>query len=361
MSIYVFVVILLVVQTVNGDQPDVEMYSESFNQDAEMILLCRAKSFNTSGIELNIKKNHCDLLTKEDGVKPSGVYQEDNTYWREDFVIVSESEMSNYSCEVIHAESRFHVEKVWDPDSGLKGRIISSRPRVFVSVDNKVQANITLTCLAEGFYPRNIILNIKRNGNILTREDGVETSLDVCPREDNTFQRRDHIIISKSDRSNYSCEVIHAASDSHEEKVWDHHLPPDGFKDKDGDSWHRSAIIAAVIVVLVVVLFLVVVLVLYLRSVPGDRRGRYSDVPQDAEASSPESIKTGESQQSLTVNIDFESSASPGSGDSDNDDTSNNVETEKLRKTNVQDPSEPSNPSTSEQETETTVCSLENI
>ncbi|XP_047430619.1 uncharacterized protein LOC124999687 isoform X3 [Mugil cephalus] len=354
MSIYVFVVILLVVQTVNGDQPDVEMYSESVNEDAEMILVCRAKSFNTSGIILNIKKNRCDLLTKEDGVKTSGVHQQkDKTYWRRDYVIVSETEMSNYSCEVIHAESRFHVEKVWDPDSGLKGRIISStfvdiiktsRPRVLVSVDNEVQANITLTCLAEGFYPRNIILNIKRNGNILTREDRVDSS-GVCPHEDNTFQRRDHIIISKSDRSNYSCEVIHAASDSHEEKVWD----------KDGDSGHKSAIIiAAVIVVLVVVLapFVVVVLdlvVLYLRGDLGDKRGRYSGVPQDVEASPPESDKTGESQQSLTGDTDFQNSASAGSGDSDNDDTSNNVETEELQNTNVQDqrtPSEPSNPST---------------
>ncbi|XP_047430623.1 uncharacterized protein LOC124999687 isoform X7 [Mugil cephalus] len=355
MSIYVFVVILLVVQTVNGDQPDVEMFSESFNQDTEMILVCRARGFNTSGIELHIKKNRCDLLTKEDGVETSGVRQQDNTYWREDDVIISKSEMSNYSCEVIHAESRFHVEKVWDPDSGGRGRIISSkfvdiiktsRPRVFVSVDNEVQAKITLTCLAEGFYPRNIILNIKRNGSILTREDGVETSLDVCPREDNTFQRRDHIIISKSDRSNYSCEVIHAASDSHEEKVWDHHLPPDT-DDKDGDSWLIPAIIiAAVMAALVVV---VVLVVLYKKGVLGDRRGRYSGVPQDVEASPPESDKTGESQQSLTGDTDFQNSASAGSGDSDNDDTSNNVETEELQNTNVQDqrtPSEPSNPST---------------
>ncbi|XP_047430637.1 H-2 class I histocompatibility antigen, K-D alpha chain-like [Mugil cephalus] len=289
MFIYVFVVFLLVVQTVNGDQPDVEMFSESFNQDTEMVLACRARGFNTSGIELHIKKNRCDLLTKEDGVKTSGIYQQGNTYWREDYIIISKSEMSNYSCEVIHAESRFHVEKVWDPDSDGPGRIISSRPRVFLSVDNEVQAKITLTCLAEGFYPRNITLNIKRNGNILTREDGVDSS-GVCPREDNTFQRRDHIIISKSDRSDYSCEVIHAASDSHEEKVWDHHLPPDT-DDKDGDSWLKSAIIAAVIVVLVLVLVpvLFLVLVLYLRSDLGDRRGRYSDVPQDVEAPDSES------------------------------------------------------------------------
>ena len=86
-------------------------------------------------------------------------------------------------------------------------------------VDDKEQTNITLTCQAKDFYPRNITVNIKMNGNNLTREDGVKSS-GVCPSENNTFQRTDSIIISKSEMSNYSCEVIHAESCFHVEKVW---------------------------------------------------------------------------------------------------------------------------------------------
>ncbi|XP_047461020.1 H-2 class I histocompatibility antigen, Q10 alpha chain-like isoform X1 [Mugil cephalus] len=99
-------------------------------------------------------------------------------------------------------------------------------PEVFLFARNtKVETNVILTCLATGFYPKDIVLNIKRNGRILTREDRVVTS-GVRPNEDDTFQRRDYVEIKKSDKSDFSCEVIHATSDMNVETSWDHHLPP---------------------------------------------------------------------------------------------------------------------------------------
>lgn len=83
----------------------------------------------------------------------------------------------------------------------------------------KVEKNVILMCLATGFYPKDIILQIKRNGRILTREDGVTTS-GTRPNGDDTFQRRDHVEILKSDMSTYTCEVIHAATGVHVEAVW---------------------------------------------------------------------------------------------------------------------------------------------
>ncbi|XP_045914052.1 H-2 class I histocompatibility antigen, alpha chain-like [Micropterus dolomieu] len=102
----------------------------------------------------------------------------------------------------------------------------ASPPEVFLfSKNTKVESKIMLTCLATGFYPKDIILNIKRNGRILAQEDGVVT-FGVRPNEDDTFQRRDSVEILKSDMSKYTCEVNHAASGLHVEKEWDPKLSP---------------------------------------------------------------------------------------------------------------------------------------
>ncbi|XP_038581790.1 H-2 class I histocompatibility antigen, alpha chain-like isoform X2 [Micropterus salmoides] len=102
----------------------------------------------------------------------------------------------------------------------------ASPPEVFLfSKNTKVEKKIMLTCLATGFYPKDIILNIKRNGRILAQEDGVVT-FGVRPNEDDTFQRRDSVEILKSDMSKYTCEVNHPASGLQVEKEWDHKLPP---------------------------------------------------------------------------------------------------------------------------------------
>uniref|UniRef100_A0A3B3YI21 Ig-like domain-containing protein n=1 Tax=Poecilia mexicana TaxID=48701 RepID=A0A3B3YI21_9TELE len=83
-----------------------------------------------------------------------------------------------------------------------------------------IEQNIILTCLATGFYPGEIILEIKRNGRVLTKEDGLVTSGNR-PNHDDTFQRRDHVEFLKSDVSTYICEVKHLASNKHVNKTWD--------------------------------------------------------------------------------------------------------------------------------------------
>uniref|UniRef100_A0A3B5PVU7 Ig-like domain-containing protein n=1 Tax=Xiphophorus maculatus TaxID=8083 RepID=A0A3B5PVU7_XIPMA len=83
----------------------------------------------------------------------------------------------------------------------------------------KSETNTILTCLATGFLPKDITLYIKRNGRVLTLEDGLVTT-GVLPNNDNTFQRRDHVEILKSDVSIYTCEVNHRASKMRVEEKW---------------------------------------------------------------------------------------------------------------------------------------------
>uniref|UniRef100_A0A3Q3QY96 Immunoglobulin C1-set domain-containing protein n=1 Tax=Monopterus albus TaxID=43700 RepID=A0A3Q3QY96_MONAL len=112
-----------------------------------------------------------------------------------------------------------------------------------------VETNVILTCLATGFYPKDIILRIRRNDRILTEEDGLFSS-GVRPNEDETFQRKDSVEILRSDISTYSCEVIHKATNIN------HTLP----------KCSESPLVVPVIAVLVIVLVLaaaVVPFVLY--------------------------------------------------------------------------------------------------
>uniref|UniRef100_A0A3Q1F4E5 Major histocompatibility complex class I ZAA n=1 Tax=Acanthochromis polyacanthus TaxID=80966 RepID=A0A3Q1F4E5_9TELE len=81
-----------------------------------------------------------------------------------------------------------------------------SKPEVFLyTTKSKVKSNVVLNCLPTSFYPKDIIVQIKQNDHVLSKLDGLETS-DVRPNEDDTFQRRDHVKILKSDVSTYSCE-----------------------------------------------------------------------------------------------------------------------------------------------------------
>ncbi|XP_044190659.1 major histocompatibility complex class I-related gene protein-like isoform X8 [Thunnus albacares] len=129
-----------------------------------------------------------------------------------------------------------------------------SPPDVYVFATNtKTETIVMLTCLATGFYPKDIKLEIKRDGRVLTKEDGLETS-GVRPNEDDTYQRRDSVEILRSDVASYRCEVTHRASNVYVKKIWDGKLP-------DPPGGNSVGIIAgAVVGVLVVAAVLLVFL-----------------------------------------------------------------------------------------------------
>ncbi|XP_047461007.1 uncharacterized protein LOC125019922 isoform X2 [Mugil cephalus] len=338
---------------IDTTSPDVEMFTENCNVEKTIIVTCLVSGFDPNNIILNMKRNG-RILTREDGVKSSGVCSNRNdTFQRRDYVENKRSDKSNYSCEVIHAASGSHVEKVWDPDSNRGGRIISSTfidttpPDVEMFPENsEVQTNVIVTCLVSGFYPNNIILNMKRNGRILTREDGVKSS-GVCSNEDDTFQRRDSVEIKRSDKSNYSCEVIHAASNMKVEKPWDHHLPPLPLSYSGGAGGKTADVVMGV---LGLVLLLVVVLVVL-------RRRRICGTATCNKA--PLNTTSG-SQSSLDRNVSSDSGGSTSSGVSENEKKSVRQRKEmSQRKSEVS--RNTSNPSISEQEAETNIPSTSKI
>ncbi|XP_038581793.1 BOLA class I histocompatibility antigen, alpha chain BL3-6-like [Micropterus salmoides] len=162
-------------------------------------------------------------------------------------------------------------------------------PEVFMfSKETTVESKVMLTCLATGFYPKDIILNIKRNCRVLTKEDGV-FYFGVRPNEDDTFQRRDSVEILRSDTSTFTCEVTHPASRLHVQKEWDHKLPPD----VPGQS--------PSITVLVLVLSVVVLLAVYLYR--KFRNAADNSGPNTAQGAGPDPVQATSSNNQNTISV----------------------------------------------------------
>uniref|UniRef100_A0A3Q3GPN7 Ig-like domain-containing protein n=1 Tax=Labrus bergylta TaxID=56723 RepID=A0A3Q3GPN7_9LABR len=90
---------------------------------------------------------------------------------------------------------------------------VTPKPKVEVFAKNSnIKTNLVLSCLATGFYPKDIEMKIIRDGRVLTKEDGV-ISTGSLPNGDDTFQRRDSIEILRKDVATYTCEVSHFQSD----------------------------------------------------------------------------------------------------------------------------------------------------
>ncbi|XP_006809299.1 class I histocompatibility antigen, F10 alpha chain-like isoform X2 [Neolamprologus brichardi] len=177
----------------------------------------------------------------------------------------------------------------------------ASKPDVYV-FGKKVKegTNLILTCLATGFYPKDIELWIKRNGRVLTADDGLKSS-GVVPNNDETFQRRDYVEILKSDLSKFSCEVVHKASNVNVISVWDHSM----FIDPEPPG--NMGIIIGVVAVILVLVIVGVPLVLILKKrgiIGGDGNksgGSGSPLNPSPTGSQRSDSPTGDSEPCLTV------------------------------------------------------------
>ncbi|CAK6981178.1 major histocompatibility complex class I-related gene protein-like [Scomber scombrus] len=150
----------------------------------------------------------------------------------------------------------------------------ASPPEVYVfAKKTRNETNLNLTCMATGFYTKDIILTIRRNNCILTKEDGLSSS-GVRPNEDETFQRRDSVEILKNDIASFTCEVFCRASNQSVKKVWDHKVIDGG----NNMGINAGAILCVVFVILVVVA--VVLGVLYGKRIIGASANRVNCCPR---------------------------------------------------------------------------------
>uniref|UniRef100_A0A4W5KRL0 Ig-like domain-containing protein n=1 Tax=Hucho hucho TaxID=62062 RepID=A0A4W5KRL0_9TELE len=84
-----------------------------------------------------------------------------------------------------------------------------SPPKVYAFAKKaKTAGHIQLTCMATGFYPKDVLMHIKKNGVGLTKQDGVQSD-GVLPNDDGTYQIRMSVQIPEADKETYECYVNH--------------------------------------------------------------------------------------------------------------------------------------------------------
>ncbi|XP_036070103.1 H-2 class I histocompatibility antigen, L-D alpha chain-like [Oryzias melastigma] len=172
-------------------------------------------------------------------------------------------DMYNFDGNVIQAGTLLHVTVPYDmkecmdmiktflnySTSELINASITEPPEVFMFATRaKEKTNIVLTCVATGFYPKNITMEIKRNGRVLTADDGL-LSTGVRPNDDDTLQRRDHVEILRTDSANYTCRITHKIISIYVEKTWDRQLP---LNDDAGGAITIGAVVVGVVLFVLV-------------------------------------------------------------------------------------------------------------
>ncbi|ROJ01475.1 H-2 class I histocompatibility antigen, L-D alpha chain [Anabarilius grahami] len=124
-----------------------------------------------------------------------------------------------------------------------------SSPDVRVSVRKAPDddSKLVLTCLATGFYPRDVQMNIRLNRNIL--ED--QTSSGIRPNDDETFQMRISVKINRNLKGSYDCRLTHSSLTEPVSVKWDGRC-------SDCETDHTMIVIAGVAAAVVLAVIVII-------------------------------------------------------------------------------------------------------
>ncbi|XP_036436867.1 class I histocompatibility antigen, F10 alpha chain-like isoform X2 [Colossoma macropomum] len=96
-----------------------------------------------------------------------------------------------------------------------------SKPDVhaFAKKSTTDSGKLTLTCLATGFYPKDVKMSVRKFRTSLPEH--LVTSSGVRPNGDGTYQLRKSVKIQKDDTADYDCYVTHVTLEEPIIKQWD--------------------------------------------------------------------------------------------------------------------------------------------
>ncbi|XP_066525068.1 zinc-alpha-2-glycoprotein-like isoform X2 [Hoplias malabaricus] len=101
---------------------------------------------------------------------------------------------------------------------------------VFEKKSQTESSRLTLTCLATGFYPKDLKMRLRRFTTSLP--DHLLTSSGVRPNGDGTYQLRKSVDVQEEDTAGYDCSVEHSSLQEPEIKPWDRiHFASSGVQD----------------------------------------------------------------------------------------------------------------------------------
>ncbi|XP_072529381.1 class I histocompatibility antigen, F10 alpha chain-like [Salminus brasiliensis] len=102
-------------------------------------------------------------------------------------------------------------------DYGKQSLRKHSPPDVYVFA-KKSQEKLTLTCLATGFYPKDVGMSVRKYSTSLPEH--LLTSSGVRPNDDGTYQLRKSVDIDSNEKARYDCYVTHSSFDGPIIKEW---------------------------------------------------------------------------------------------------------------------------------------------
>ncbi|XP_036436923.1 zinc-alpha-2-glycoprotein-like [Colossoma macropomum] len=96
-----------------------------------------------------------------------------------------------------------------------------SPPTVHVFAKKSVtdSTKLTLTCLATGFYPKDVVVSVRKFRTSLPEH--LLTSSGVRPNDDGTYQLRKSVEIQEDEKASYDCYVTHSSLDTPVIAEWD--------------------------------------------------------------------------------------------------------------------------------------------
>ncbi|XP_030202446.1 uncharacterized protein LOC115535407 isoform X2 [Gadus morhua] len=207
---------------IKASPPEVYISARPFENNLK--LSCLATGFHPKEITMNIRRDG-HLVDRDDGLQSTGIRPNgDGTHQIKKWVMIPRGDTANYTCEVNHPASNIHVVEEWalltsvalSPILPPQGQ--PAPPEVYISA-RPFENNLNLSCLATGFHPKEITMNIRRDGHLVDRYDGLETT-GVRPNRDGTHQIKKWGMIPRGDTAKYTCEVIHPASNIHVVVEW---------------------------------------------------------------------------------------------------------------------------------------------
>ncbi|XP_051991330.1 zinc-alpha-2-glycoprotein-like isoform X1 [Xyrauchen texanus] len=102
------------------------------------------------------------------------------------------------------------------------------------------KSKLILTCMATGFYPRDVKMNV----TLLGGHSELSNSSEIRPNDDETFQLRISVEINRHDKDGYECHVVHSSLTQPVSKEWDGKC-----NNCSEESRSRYSIVAVVVVV----------------------------------------------------------------------------------------------------------------
>uniref|UniRef100_W5LLT9 Ig-like domain-containing protein n=1 Tax=Astyanax mexicanus TaxID=7994 RepID=W5LLT9_ASTMX len=98
--------------------------------------------------------------------------------------------------------------------------LFSAPPDVHAFAKKSVQdpKKVSLTCLATGFYPKDVDLSVRKFGTSIPEH--LITSSGIRPNDDGTYQLRKSVEINGDDPADYDCCLTHSSLTEPVMKKW---------------------------------------------------------------------------------------------------------------------------------------------